>query len=83
MNMKAVRPLALTAATAILAVELIPSEHHKQQQQHIEGIRVASPGQMVSNAANVALSTPIMVSNVDVTGGLVLPESGRYLITVG
>jgi hypothetical protein len=81
MNMKAARPLALTAATAILAVELIPPEHHKQQ--HIESIQVASPGAMVSNAANVALSTPIMVSNVDVTGGLVLPESGRYLIVVG
>jgi hypothetical protein len=29
------------------------------------------------------LSTPIIVSNVDVTGGLVLPESERYFITVG
>jgi hypothetical protein len=83
MDMKFVRPLALAVA-GVLPAELVLAElfeHHKHQ-HHIESIRVASPGQMVSNAANVALSTPVMVSSTDFTG-LVLPESGRYLITVG
>jgi len=83
MDMKLVRPLALAAA-AVLPIELVVSElsdHHKHQ-QHIEGIRVSPAGQHWSNAANVALSTPVMVSSTDFTG-LVLPESGRYFITAG
>jgi len=80
MEMKFVRPLALAAGAAILAVELIPSEHHNPQ-QHIESIRVAPAGQVVSNTANVVVSTPIMVGSADLTG-LVLPESGRYYISI-
>jgi hypothetical protein len=80
MEMKFVRPLALAAGAAILAVELIPSEHHKPQ-QHIESIRVAPAGQIVSNAANVVVSTPIMGGGADLTS-LVVPESGRYFISV-
>ncbi len=81
MDMKFVRPLALAAGAAILAIELVPSEHH-QPQQHIESIRVAPAGQMVSNAANVVVSTPLVANVTDFTS-LVTPESGRYFITVG
>jgi len=77
-NMKIVRPLALTAAGMLLAVELIPSEDHKQQ--HVERIPTIAVGSSlpVSNVANAAVSYSYdsVVSGEPI--GLIAPESSLY-----
>ena len=83
MDMKFVRPLAVAFAVALTAeLALAGLFEHQKHQQHVEAIRVASPGQAWSNAANVVVSTPLVANVTDFTS-LVVPESGRYFITVG
>ena len=79
-DMRFVRPLALTAAGVLLTVELIPNEDHKQQ--HVERVPTIAVGSSVpvSNVANAAVSYDSVVSGEPI--GLVVPESGLHHIYV-
>jgi hypothetical protein len=81
MNMKIVRPLALTAAGMLLAVEMIPNEDHKQHVERIPTIAVGS-SMPVSNVANatVSYSYDSVASGEPI--GLVAPESSLYHLYV-
>jgi hypothetical protein len=80
MDMKVVRPFALTAAAVLLAVELIPAEDHKQQHvDRIPTIAVVSPAP-ASNVANAVVSYGPSTSGTPT--GLVVPASGLYHLYV-
>jgi hypothetical protein len=83
MEMNFVRPLAIAASVAILAVELMPSEHHEKE--HVERIPimgVVSAAPMSNVAASQLVSYGVTVPDAS---GLVLPESARHhlYVTVG
>jgi len=80
MDMKIVRPLALTAATMLLAIELVPNEDRKQQHvERIPAIALVSPAP-ASNVANAVISNSPQTSVAST--GLVVSEFGLHHICI-